>query len=414
MPSWLQGDTLVAAGTNTPIQLGDQGFQVDAAGRMVTTGVVTGSIKGAVLETAPARLLLPLNSNMSDVQLSYMRAVYVSHFAALRGRRAIRAPRSHGLLVCRLRDTARVPHDMGERERASVHALESNQRTPRPRSSVQLKASDGSELVLRVTGRVRVGRAGAGRAGGCGRAGPAHTAPHRAAIHASPMSELRRSDRKRRQTDFLEGTETGRRQTKESALSARRARAAAIAAAYEPLVGLVQLGEVEGGEGSVWVGEPGEDGAVDSPAPDGFAPSPAERQQFLDLVQQRAPTTAAVAVLAALREVGRSSTMPELPEQGVPMRARAKTCGKFFCEPRWKRADRRLASPCWPCCADSAGAAQKRERRSHAAAAHAQRHAASHGCVVCGPSCVPRARVCLRKPRYARPMCLVPCVQEPR
>ncbi len=37
---------------------------------------------------------------------------------------------------------------------------------------------------------------------------------------------------------------------------ARRARAAAVASAYEPLGGLVKLFEAGGGEGSVWVGEP--------------------------------------------------------------------------------------------------------------------------------------------------------------
>ncbi len=61
---------------------------------------------------------------------------------------------------------------------------------------------------------------------------------------------------------------------------ARRARAAAIAAAYEPLAGLVQLGEAGGGEGRIWVG------AEDSPALGGFAPSPADRRRFLQLVQQ--------------------------------------------------------------------------------------------------------------------------------
>jgi hypothetical protein len=66
-------------------------------------------------------------------------------------------------------------------------------------------------------------------------------------------------------------------------LSVRRAREVAVAAAYEPLGGLVQLGEAGGGEGSVWVGE---DGAEDSPALGGFAPTPADRRRFLDLVQQ--------------------------------------------------------------------------------------------------------------------------------
>jgi hypothetical protein len=54
---------------------------------------------------------------------------------------------------------------------------------------------------------------------------------------------------------------------------ARKAREAAVASAYEPLVGLKQLGTVGGGEGSVWVG------AQDSPALGGFAPSPADRQR---------------------------------------------------------------------------------------------------------------------------------------
>jgi hypothetical protein len=96
------------------------------------------------------------------------------------------------------------------------------------------------------------------------------------------MSDLRRSERKRTQTQFLGATETvardaGRTQAVQGI--ARRARAAAIAAAYEPLVGLVQLGEAGGGEGRIWVGE-------DSPALGGFAPTPADRQRFLQLVQQ--------------------------------------------------------------------------------------------------------------------------------
>jgi hypothetical protein len=67
------------------------------------------------------------------------------------------------------------------------------------------------------------------------------------------MTEQRRSDRKRNQTDFLGATEAVAKdagKTKESQLSACRAREAAIASAYEPLVGLVQLGEAGGGEGS--------------------------------------------------------------------------------------------------------------------------------------------------------------------
>jgi hypothetical protein len=97
------------------------------------------------------------------------------------------------------------------------------------------------------------------------------------------MSEPRRSERKRTQTDFLGATESvakaaGRTQAVQGIAS--RAREAAIASAYEPLGGLVQLGAAGGGEGSVWVG------AEDSPALGGFAPTPADRQRFLDLVQQ--------------------------------------------------------------------------------------------------------------------------------
>jgi hypothetical protein len=76
------------------------------------------------------------------------------------------------------------------------------------------------------------------------------------------MDGSRRSERKRTQTQFQGATETvannaGRTRAVQEIAS--RARAAAIAAAYEPLVGLVQLGEAGGGEGSVWVG------AEDSP-----------------------------------------------------------------------------------------------------------------------------------------------------
>jgi hypothetical protein len=91
------------------------------------------------------------------------------------------------------------------------------------------------------------------------------------------MSDLLRSDRKRNQTDFLGATETVAKDTGKTRAGqgrARRARATAIAAAYEPLGGLVQLGEAGGGEGSVWVG------AEDSPALGGFAPTPADRQRF--------------------------------------------------------------------------------------------------------------------------------------
>ncbi len=69
------------------------------------------------------------------------------------------------------------------------------------------------------------------------------------------MSEPRRSDRKRTQTQFQGGTEAPR--TGRDRLSEALARAAAIASAYEPLVGLVQLGAVGGGEGRVWVSADG-------------------------------------------------------------------------------------------------------------------------------------------------------------
>jgi hypothetical protein len=73
-------------------------------------------------------------------------------------------------------------------------------------------------------------------------------------IHTFDMSEPRRSDRKRTQTQFQGATETlggGRDQRSE-----RRARAATVAKAYEPLGGLVQLGEAGGDGGRVWVGQP--------------------------------------------------------------------------------------------------------------------------------------------------------------
>ncbi len=101
--------------------------------------------------------------------------------------------------------------------------------------------------------------------------------PPRPRLPHHRRAEQRRSERKRTQTDFLGATETlrgGRRGT------AGTSRAAAIAAAYEPLAGLKQLGEVEGGEGRVWVG------AEDSPALGGFAPPPADRLRFLELVQR--------------------------------------------------------------------------------------------------------------------------------
>jgi hypothetical protein len=88
------------------------------------------------------------------------------------------------------------------------------------------------------------------------------------------MSELRWSDRKRTQTQSFMATEALGGKTKESQLSARRAREAAVASAYDGLVGLVQL---RGGGGRVWVGEPGSDGGEESPAIDCFAPSRASR-----------------------------------------------------------------------------------------------------------------------------------------
>jgi hypothetical protein len=74
------------------------------------------------------------------------------------------------------------------------------------------------------------------------------------------MDGPRRSGRKRTQTQFQAATETVARdagKTQAGQGRARRARAAAIAASYEPLGGLVQLGEAGGGEGCVWVGADG-------------------------------------------------------------------------------------------------------------------------------------------------------------
>jgi hypothetical protein len=88
------------------------------------------------------------------------------------------------------------------------------------------------------------------------------------------MAELRRSERKRTQTQFEAATETVARdagKTRAVQGRARRAREAAVASAYEPLVGLKQLGAAGGGEGRVWVGADG------SPALGGFAPTPADR-----------------------------------------------------------------------------------------------------------------------------------------
>jgi hypothetical protein len=101
-------------------------------------------------------------------------------------------------------------------------------------------------------------------------------------LYCLDMADLRRTERKRSQTQSTAATETSFRNRDK--LAERRRREAAGGNAYEPLVGFVQLGGA--GEGRVWVGAPGEDGAEDSPALDGFAPSRASRQQFLDLVQR--------------------------------------------------------------------------------------------------------------------------------
>ncbi len=93
------------------------------------------------------------------------------------------------------------------------------------------------------------------------------------------FSEPRRSQRKRNQTDFLGGTEAPRKSVTEAKREARRAHEAAIASAYDRLVGLVQLGEAGGAGGRVWVGT---DGSAALPR---FAPPSDERQQFLDPVQ---------------------------------------------------------------------------------------------------------------------------------
>jgi hypothetical protein len=144
-------------------------------------------------------------------------------------------------------------------------------------------------------------------------------------------------------TDFLGGTEAGRDKTKQSQLSARLAREAAIASAYEPLVGLKQLGEVEGGGGRVWVGADG------SPALGGFAPLPDDRQRFLQLCRRwwqpqthrgrpraravastrssgppSAPTTAAaVAALAARQSV---DERPSVSRPATDLAATALAC----------------------------------------------------------------------------------------
>jgi hypothetical protein len=84
------------------------------------------------------------------------------------------------------------------------------------------------------------------------RAGPAYMHTY-ICLHFD-MSELRRSDRKRTATDFLGLAQAPpKSQAAEVSQPARRAREAALASAYEPLVGLVQLCEV-GGEGRVWAG----------------------------------------------------------------------------------------------------------------------------------------------------------------
>jgi hypothetical protein len=95
---------------------------------------------------------------------------------------------------------------------------------------------------------------------------------HAVSAHGrATMEGPRRSQRKRTQTDFVGATEVER--TGRDQLSERRAREAAVASAYEPLVGLKRLGG-GGGEGRVWVGEP---------ALGGFAPLADDRQRFLDL-----------------------------------------------------------------------------------------------------------------------------------
>jgi hypothetical protein len=84
------------------------------------------------------------------------------------------------------------------------------------------------------------------------------TRPYLAKVQEVPVSAAqhsmdgpRRSGRKRTQTQFEAATETVAKdagRTRAVQGIARRARAAAIAAAYEPLGGLVQLGEAGGGE----------------------------------------------------------------------------------------------------------------------------------------------------------------------
>ena len=97
--------------------------------------------------------------------------------------------------------------------------------------------------------------------------------------HIFDMSEQRRSGRKRRQrrqTEFFTPSELLRDHSRAARAARAEARAEAVDSAYDPLDGLVQLGEV-GGEGRVWAG---------SPALPNFAPTPAERQSFLQLVQR--------------------------------------------------------------------------------------------------------------------------------
>jgi hypothetical protein len=90
------------------------------------------------------------------------------------------------------------------------------------------------------------------------------------------MSEPRRSDRKRAATDFLgaKSSEALQSSSKEAKEAARLADEAAVASAYDRLVGLVQLGQAGGGGGRVWAGSDG------SPALPAFAPLPNDRQRL--------------------------------------------------------------------------------------------------------------------------------------
>jgi hypothetical protein len=126
------------------------------------------------------------------------------------------------------------------------------------------------------------------------------------------MDGPRRSDRKRTQTQFLWATETLGGAGRDHAAE-RRAREAAVASAYEPLVGLKQLGAAGGGKGRVWVGADG------SSALPGFAPTPAQRQRFLDLVQQYTRSALSDPVDCACTvwlSSARAVAGPAAPEQG--------------------------------------------------------------------------------------------------